>query len=118
MTFTDFIEHTAPEYCGVHPSYGEIALLVFEAEQFGNIAFAQESFKTMRERAMMVVPYRAESKPDTHEHVLNFAEYMGCVHRQNAHGEDYNERIGQLSEKIKETNPGWIEDISIKGGWS
>ena len=93
MKFTNFIKTVAPDYCGVHPSYGEVALLVFESEQTGNIAFAQETFKTMRERALMVVPYKSEAEPGTHEHVLNVVEYMGCVHRQNAHGEDYNERI-------------------------
>lgn len=100
MTFTHFIKTLAPQSCGVHPSFGEIARLVQEAEEFDNPAFSPKAFETTRERAVIFAPYEVGADAMAYENVLNIIEYAICKHRKKEHGEDHNERIGQLSKEI------------------
>ena len=116
--FKDFYMQIAPEYCGVHLSYGTIADLVFQAESNGEEAFAADKFENIRERAKMGFPYEAYALPGTYENVINFAEYVMTLHAQESHGEDYDERIGLLSETLNKTNPEWMEDPQTEGLWS
>jgi len=120
MTFVHFIKKVAPDYCGVHPSFGEIALLVHEAETFGKKAFGAEAFNDCRERASMVAPYGLQSKdPVKYKEVLDIIEYAICQHRQKNHGEDFNERIGQLSKEINlDIFEGETLEASTRGWWN
>jgi len=119
MTFTHFIKTLAPQSCGVHPSFGEIAGLVHEAEQFENPAFKQEAFKTTRERALMFAPYEAQADVGTYSNVIGIIEYAICQHRQKNHGENHNERIGQLSKGIDTAIfAGETLEKATRGWWS
>ena len=119
MTFTHFIRTLAPQSCGVHSSFGDIAVLVHEAEQYGSHAFKQEEFKTTRERAIMYAPYETQADVGTYANVIGIIEYAICQHRQKDHGEDHNERIGQLSKGIDSgIFAGETLEEGTKGWWS
>lgn len=121
MTFLHLIISRAPEYCGVHPSFGKIAGLVHEAEEFGAPEFAQDAFQTPRERALMYCPYEAQSILGTHSPVLDLIEYAICQHRQTEHGDNYAERIDQLKESLGESPKilqGETLEAGTRGFWS
>ena len=115
MTFTHLIKTRAPKYCGVHPSFGEIGILVKEAEEFGAPEFAASAFDTPRERALIFAPYEAQAILGTYPEVINLIEYAICQHRQTDHGEDYAERIKELTEELGE-NPKILEGESLEVG--
>ncbi len=114
MNFTQLIKVKIPEYCGVHPSYGDIAMLVFKAEQAGDEAFSAEAFEVTRERAKMVVPFADESIL-SHREAVDLVEYGICSHRQKNHGEDHDARIAQLAVDIGET-PALLEGETLEAG--
>ena len=122
MTFTHFIKETAPKYCGVHPSYGEIARLVHESEMSGNSDFSASVFKNTRDRAKMYLPYGEYVDSNKYGHVVDMVEYGICFHRQDKHGEDHNERIGQLSERLIYEAPEFLEaetlEVATRGWWN
>jgi hypothetical protein len=119
MTFTHFIKTVAPEYCGVHPSFGEVARLVHEAEQFENASFRAEAFETTRERALIYAPYEAQAMIGTYANVVGIIEYAICKHRQKEHKENHNERIGQLSKGIDtEIFGGESLEVATRGWWN
>ena len=119
MTFTHFIKTLAPDSCGVHPSFGEIANLVHEAEQFGNPSFKAEVFKTTRERAVMYAPYETQAEVGTYANIIGIIEYAICKHRKKDHKEDmHDERIGQLSAGIdQDIFAGETLEMATRGWW-
>ena len=99
MTFLDYITKDAPAACEVHPSFGEVARLIFNSEKDGgNPAFAPEAFGHTRARAALAVPYQVDDVV-MREHVIDVVELAICNHRQAKHGKDHADRITLLEAR-------------------
>ena len=100
MTFIEFIRDEAPKRCGVHPAFGKVAVLVFEAEQKEGM-FPQEDFLTNRDRARLVLPYKPVNEKE-YERCLDIIEYIGMRHRTEKHGENY---LALMEAEYKNIDP-------------
>ena len=122
MDFKDFAVRIAPAYCGVHPSWGKVIELIIDAEEKGDPAFSSHVFTDPRERAKMLMPYGLEADSVPYNEILDLYEYAICRHRQESHGEDYEERIGILSKSLKTSDPGFLEgeepEAVVQGWWN
>lgn len=98
MKLKEYISEYLPKKCGVHPSFGGIAWIVFCEEQNGNPAFANDKFESARERAKLGMPYNPENK-QAYEEGLDVLELMILAHRQKKHKENNHSRINELEEK-------------------
>ncbi len=99
MTFLAYITKEAPEACGVHPAFGEVARLVFESEKDGgNPSFAADAFDDTRARAELALPYHA-TDIIMREHIVDVVELAICTHRQTEHKENHADRIALLKER-------------------
>ena len=58
MTAKDYFFSALPKRCGVHPSFGKVAELVYLAELEGEESFSRVRFRTVEERARLALPYR------------------------------------------------------------
>jgi hypothetical protein len=115
MTLLEYIRDVAPKVCGVHPSFGKVAELVYNAEISASVPeFEASYFTSARERAELAMPYQVI---DTYVrmHVLNVIELAICTHRQAKHEEDHSGRIAVLllapmsvEEKEMATRDWWI----------
>ena len=115
MTFRKYIKDVAPEVCGVHPAFGKVAELVFDAEIAGDTPeFSSENFVSSRERAELAAPYTAKNE-NAREHVIDVVELAICSHRQANHEEDHAERI----EYLKGQDVGADEiEMAVRDWWN
>ncbi len=115
MTLFEYISDAAPKLCSVHPAFGQVAALVFNAEKDGTVpAFDSDNFETTRERAELAAPYPA-TDAIKREHVLDVIELALCTHRQANHTEDHSERIEVL--KAQPMAPDELE-MATRDWWS
>ncbi len=93
--FISFIKDFLPLALGADnpEAAGRTAELVFLAEQNGDPAFANDRFKTMRDRAKCLIPYITKGCPDR---ALDILELKMLQHRAIEHGEDHQDRINGL----------------------
>lgn len=105
MNLKQFITEEAPKRCGVHPSNGRIALMVFEAELNGEEKFNQDLFSTARERAAMGLPYKPKNEKE-YERCLDILTLCIINHREKQHGESmaYKEEVDEIFSRIELTN--------------
>lgn len=97
MTLLQYIRDHLPEYFDVHPANGQVAELVFHAEQVDHKLFCQEQFNNTRERAALGIPYQVDNLAKR-RHALNVLEIIVCIHRQKYHDEDHSQRIEYLKK--------------------
>lgn len=96
----EYISEYLPKKCGVHPSCGVTAWLVFCEEQNGNQAYAADKFKSARDRARMGMPYKpARGCGKEYEKGLDVLEQGILVHGQFKHLENNQREIGDLQSK-------------------
>lgn len=97
MKLKEYIVREIPNRCGVNPVFGLIAGKNFDAELNGEPLFAMENFDSMRERAMICMPYRpAKGCEEQYEHCLNVLEFVGLKHRAAKHDEGAERRMDEL----------------------
>jgi len=114
MTFKQYIGVELPKKCGVHPSYGKIAELVFDAENMGDPAFQGDQFESHRQRGVVLFCSYDTDFPEEKEKGLDVIELSIANHRQTIHGEDHNGRMEILKEKINDSE---LVEMALKGWW-
>jgi len=114
MTFKQYIGIELPKKCEVHPSYGKIAELVFDAENMGEAAFQGDQFESIRQRGEVLFCSYKTDFPEEKEKGLDVIELSISNHRQTLHGEDHNERMEILKEKINDSE---LVEMASKRWW-
>jgi hypothetical protein len=97
MNIKEYIGEYLPKKCGVHPSCGHTALMVFYEEQREKHAYSQNRFKNTRERAAMGMPYKPVNVKEYNKG-LDVLELVILIHRQKKHLENNQPRIDELYE--------------------
>ena len=95
MTLLEYISEYLPKKFKVDKSFGNVAKMIYESEKNGNADFANENFKSLRDRAALAIPYQIDDLKER-ERILNILELILCIHRQEKHNEDYSKRIEEL----------------------
>lgn len=98
MNLKEYITEYLPKKCGVHPSFGEVAWIVFCEEGNGNKAFASDKFKTVRERAALGMPYKPKVVKE-YEKGLDVLTIGMLCHGQEKHLENNDPEIEDLEKK-------------------
>lgn len=117
MTILQYIRDYLPKHLNVHPAFGKVAELVFNSERINNPAFSNDKFESLRERAELGIPYQINNL-DERERILNILEIILCKHRQEMHGENYNNRIKKLLIDTNITEDEYNMIMKPKGFWS
>jgi len=101
--FFEFLKE-APTKTGVHTSWGEVAILIVNAEiekskDNETNPFSSDKFISQRERAKFLFPgghaYTTENKI-AYEKCLDIGEYSILNHEKQTHGIDNSERLKEL----------------------
>jgi hypothetical protein len=119
----DFLKTDAPEYCGVHPSWGDISILIHESELEGLPALSSVNVTDKRLRCEMHAPYGKQADEKSYEQVIDVLEFASLRDARDDHGEDgLDERINELSAKINKEDPGFMAGEKVeeftRGWWS
>jgi hypothetical protein len=114
--FLKFVRDIIPGACGVDLAYGKAAEILFWRECEGVELFAQDHFDFYgdlgcRERVkVLYMPYSGEAKDSSvYNHLLDIAEACACYHRQNVHGDDWNDRINILEVGLSDEEIEWAK---------
>ena len=99
MTIIEFLKDYLPNYLGINKAYGAIAEWIFLEEKKGNPIFANENFRSLRDRAALGIPCSQIEDQTKLNNMLDFFEWALCVHRYAHHNEDYQNRISELIQK-------------------
>lgn len=91
----EYIRDYLPAWFGVHPAYGEIAAMVYNAEIAGFTEFEHENFNSLVDRAALGIPYQV-SDLIKRNHALKVLMIIIARHRMQKHGEDYRSIIDDL----------------------
>lgn len=127
MDLIQYVIEECPKRCGVHPSGGVTAGLVYREEINGNQSFVADKFETVRDRALIALPYYPMNK-DAFFECLDVIELCALYDGQIRKGQKHQRRINHLekqrvydniekevieteikrleSEKLKEKEPG------------
>jgi hypothetical protein len=97
MNLLNYIRIECPKVCGVHPAYGRVAELIYNDELQEDSEFRNENFESLRERAKLGLPFKPINK-EAYEHCLDVLELVLCIHRQEKHNENYEQRINELKQ--------------------
>lgn len=106
----EFVRDIAPINAGVDPNYGNLAAANFWVENLDIVGMRQEDFSKYGEMAcrerfrqvyMSYGPLDINHKM-AYEHDLDIGELCTCYHRQDGHGENWQERIDYLEPLLSE----------------
>jgi hypothetical protein len=119
----EFLRTDAPEYCGVHPAWGEISILIHEAELEGLPALSSINVTVKRLRCEMHVPYGKQADDKAYEQIVDVLEFASLRDAKDMHGETgLDERINELSIKINGEAPGFMAGQTVeeytRGWWN
>ena len=111
----EFLKTDAPEYCGVHPSWGDVSILIHEAELEGLPALSSINVKDKRLRCEMHVPYGKQAVDEAYEQVIDVLEFASTRDAIEDHGEmGLDERLNELSAKIAGDDPGFLAGQTVE----
>ncbi len=103
----------------VHQVYKDVIETMIGLEKSGFKGFVQENFDDPRDRAALAMPYQVKLEYlDDREHVLNFLELLILKHREEKHGEDWDNRINELQNKSDYTTDELNMIADPEGFWS
>ncbi len=98
MKLREYVDSLVDKF-GVHQSYKTVIGFIILAERVEEEALKADKFDTPRDRAAFAMPYQVKIEDiEERERVLNFLELLIIQHRQDKHGEDWNNRIIQILE--------------------
>lgn len=119
----DFLRIDAPLYCGVHPSWGDVSILIHEAEIEGLPALSSINITDKRLRCEMHAPYGKQADNKSYEQIIDVLEFASTRDASELHGETgLDERLNELSAKINREDPGFLAGEPVeeftRGWWN
>lgn len=119
----EFLKTDAPVYCEVHPSWGDVSILIHEAELEGLPALSSINVEDKRLRCEMHAPYGKQADDKSYEQIIDVLEFASTRDAIELHGEmGLDERIGELSAKIAREDPGFLAGQTVeeytRGWWN
>ncbi len=111
----EFLKTDAPEYCGVHPSWGDVSILIHEAELEGLPALSSINVEDKRLRCEMHAPYGKQAVDGAYEQIIDVLEFASTRDAIELHGETgLDERFNELSAKISKEDPGFLAGETVE----